>query len=278
MNTDLRLLLLFLISFLAAKVAFAPPPPPPSLSITEIMYNSPENADSLNFIEFTATGSWQNLSEAVFTGMNNEFPDSTITAWFGSIQILVVQDSVAFESVYGINALQWEVFSDLSLSTPITIQTGTYTETINLGSDTPSAAQANGSGHSIEKCYDNGIISFQPTMDNTGIEINGVTVFANPNEHNWPNCNPVGISKARVETGLKLYPNPNSGTFTLDFRQLKQNATVRIRNTLSQILFERQVNKGSTTLTQNIKFNKGIYLLELDDGNNCQHQYMVVTD
>lgn len=80
------------------------------------------------------------------------------------------------------------------------------------------------------------------------------------------------------ELNLNLYPNPNTGTFTLDYGQLQRNATLRIRNTLSQILFERQVDKGSTSLTQHIKLNKGIYLLELDDDNKCQHQYMVVTD
>lgn len=88
----------------------------------------------------------------------------------------------------------------------------------------------------------------------------------------------VGVVESSLPSNFTLYPNPNTGTFTLDYSQLQHNATLRIRNTLSQILFERQVDRGSTTLTQNIKFNKGIYLLELDDGNNCQHQYMVVTD
>lgn len=242
------------------------------------MYNSPEVADSLNFIEFTATGHWQNLSELIFTGIDNEFPDSVIGAGFGAIQILVVQDSVAFENVYGINALQWNAFSNLDLSETIVIEGEYYTDSFNLGSMTPFANQANGNGHSIERCHELSEDHFQVNQNNSGIVLNGLTVFTNPGEHTWPTCTTVDISEPNTSLGIHLYPNPNTGTFTLDYSKLEENSTLRIRNMMSQVLLERQVDRGSITLTQNVKFNKGIYLLELDEGNNCQHQIMVVTD
>lgn len=262
---------------LATKSGFAPPPPP-RMYITEIMYNSPEQEDSLNFIEFTATGWYQNLSDLIISGLINEFPDSSVGTFIGGTQILVVQDSVAFENVYGITAFQWESFSNLDLSVPIVIEGQYFTDSFNLNSTMPFANHANGFGHSIERCLDNAEYEFHVNQTSSGIELNGVTVFANPGGYQWPLCSPVDVSAPIIESEFKLFPNPNSGTFTLDYSQLQENATLRIRNMMSQILFERQVNKGSQRLTQNVKFNKGVYLLELDDGNRCQHQYMVITD
>lgn len=266
-------------TILVTKQVPAPPPPPAYLEITEIMYNSPETDDSLNFIELNATGFGNNLADWTFSsGINFQFPDSSVPAGFGNIEILIVQDSVAFENVYGINAFQWDGFSDLSLSTPIILENYWVSDTIEFASNTPYESQANGYGYSLQRCSNNVVPIFQPSTNNTGIQINGLGIYASPGTHQYSPCTTVDLPEIQRTQALRLYPNPNTGTFTLDYGLLQQNATLRIRNTLSQILFERQVKKGSTTLTQNIKFNKGIYLLELDEGNNCQHQYLVVTD
>jgi hypothetical protein len=255
------------------------PPPPPYVIFTEIMHNSPEDMDSLNFLEIRF-GGWPATtpldSFSFSENIDFQFHDTLVPS---SGYILLAQDSIAFSQVYGITVFEWGENTDVDLSEPFIIYGYSHTyDSVNLNGSLPMLEPANGNGYSLKRCWDGSSILFEPSTVSTGIEINGTMIYADPDTFEGWDCTTVNVQPIQQAKNLTLYPNPNSGTFTIDFSPLQHTATLRIRNTLSQILFERQVDRGSTTLTENIKFNKGIYLLELDDGNNCQHANMVVTD
>ena len=265
---------------LVCNEVFAPPPPT-TLLISEIMYNSPESEDSLNYIELSQYYNQVNLSEASFvSGIDFVFPDSILSH---GEAFLIVQDSVAFESVFGIHAMQWGPLTHLSPGTEIVLSRPFLStrDSLIFDSIAPWPNLTNGFGYSLHRCSPYGVAhsheNWGITSSSLGIQVNDYTINGTPGEYDW-SCIVADLTERGHSEVLKLYPNPNNGTFTLDFSQLQQDATLRIRNTMSQVLFERNVSRGSTSLTQNIKFNKGIYLLELDDGNDCQHQYMVVTE
>lgn len=83
------------------------------------------------------------------------------------------------------------------------------------------------------------------------------------------------IEALEKSIGFKVYPNPSNSIFNLEF-QLQHNSetTVRVLNTLGQIVFEQEVSQAENV--QNIPidlngFAKGIYTLELVwDENSIQ--------
>lgn len=64
-----------------------------------------------------------------------------------------------------------------------------------------------------------------------------------------------------------VFPNPNSGRFTIDFKDLDlKNVTINIKNVTGHIVFNKLIKTTKTSQQKlDVSFlNKGIYLLELD--------------
>jgi len=85
---------------------------------------------------------------------------------------------------------------------------------------------------------------------------------------------------ATVFTNASVYPNPNSGNFTLAFDVEKtEDVTIHVANTIGQIVFEQKLIdfngqfKSDLDLTP---FGKGVYVVTLQTGNAKLNKKVVV--
>jgi PKD repeat protein len=84
-----------------------------------------------------------------------------------------------------------------------------------------------------------------------------------------------GIKEINIEK-ISIYPNPNSGIFTLKLnKDFGENVTIKLLNSMSSVVFERKntdVNSGFTTDLDLSNLNKGLYFLVIESyqGNTVQ--------
>ncbi len=75
---------------------------------------------------------------------------------------------------------------------------------------------------------------------------------------------------------ISIYPNPNSGTFTVKLNEdFGENVTIKLLNSMSSVVFERKntdVNSGFTIDLDLSNLNKGLYFLVIESyqGNTVQ--------
>lgn len=81
-----------------------------------------------------------------------------------------------------------------------------------------------------------------------------------------------GVNKVSIEEFFKTsnqnitpFPNPTTGTISLNFETLQANAIVTVRNSLGQIVSQSN-QENINQLNLSIEGPKGLYLLEINDG------------
>ncbi|MFA5557263.1 MAG: T9SS type A sorting domain-containing protein [Flavobacteriaceae bacterium] len=75
-------------------------------------------------------------------------------------------------------------------------------------------------------------------------------------------------------TGIKVYPNPNKGTFSIELENVIKSANVHIYDIQGRLINERTLKKGENTLTENIP--AGVYMLLINvDGKISAHKMQV---
>jgi hypothetical protein len=84
-------------------------------------------------------------------------------------------------------------------------------------------------------------------------------------------------SEVKKEAGdIKLYPNPNKGTFTLELSNFEPQATIVIYNLLGERIAQFS-HAGDATQPVNLAgIRKGIYMVEVNDGKNRLMKKMIV--
>ncbi|HTA82037.1 MAG TPA: T9SS type A sorting domain-containing protein [Bacteroidia bacterium] len=104
----------------------------------------------------------------------------------------------------------------------------------------------------------------------------------NASKSNTGNVTFVGIATVDAEiNSFDVYPNPNSGVFNLNISlaNAKQNVSVRILNTMGQVLSNDNYNEVSGKLKKLIDlsgYSKGIYLVQVITGNGSMYRKVVV--
>lgn len=92
-------------------------------------------------------------------------------------------------------------------------------------------------------------------------------------------CQPVSTSDVTLNSGIKVYPNPNSGMFNVEFTDLNGTYSITMRNIVGQIVAQERVNvAGNNVTTMNLdNLSSGLYLLEVADnkGNRSVHKLTV---
>ena len=238
--------------------------------ITEIMYNAPGN-DSLDFIElYNNSGIDQNLWGCYFDkGFDFTFPDYTLPS---GGYVILAEDSIDFELTYGITPFKWSGSLDNNTEALSfkyvdgdSIDYVKYND--NMGWDT----LADGYGHSLVLCdfsLDNAdSLSWQIATTFTGITIGDtLAMYANPAAYDT-GC-PVDITTPNSLEGVRVFPNPNTGIFTL---QNQQNTPLTC--TIYD-LYGRQIRQQKITMpSQQIDLHdvpNGVYLIHLLDENTNQ--------
>lgn len=75
-----------------------------------------------------------------------------------------------------------------------------------------------------------------------------------------------GINESDINTNFKLYPNPNNGLFTLEFKNIDANTQIEIVNLLGEVVFEQKINLQTSQLNTNLK--SGVYFVNTTDNNS----------
>jgi len=84
----------------------------------------------------------------------------------------------------------------------------------------------------------------------------------------------LGISKIVGQLGFKIYPNPNSGSFTIEKAKNKEIATIEITNQIGQILHKAELSDHLNTIDLNL--NNDVYLIRMTIRENSLYQRIVV--
>lgn len=74
--------------------------------------------------------------------------------------------------------------------------------------------------------------------------------------------------------GFKLYPNPNSGKFTINLPDYNSTTSLEIYNQIGQLVYKNEFNKKTQTFDLNLP--KGVYLLRLSNEAHTLMQKMIV--
>jgi PKD repeat protein len=83
------------------------------------------------------------------------------------------------------------------------------------------------------------------------------------------------IKEINIEK-ISIYPNPNSGIFTVKLNEdFGENVTIKVLNSMNSVVFEKKnadVNSGFTTDLDLSNLNKGLYFLVIESyqGNTVQ--------
>lgn len=274
--------LLILITICFSKVFSQGPPP--ALVITEIMYNPPEaGIDSLEFIELRLLNGLEAVPILNFqfvSGIDYIFPFGAQTDANG--YVIVAKDSVAFENTFGIPAYQWNNSSLLNTGETITLLNPYQflDDSVAYDNSFPWPTEADGQGHSLVLCdiyADNyGPENWQASQNNTGIVVNGITIYADPGQSS--SCLEVGVAERSEEIGFQVYPNPSNGNFSLQFPELKYDAVVSIYDPKGSLVQSSVLQKGTVRMEMQMRLEAGIYLIRLESDELQQTQRLVITE
>lgn len=279
----MRFLSLFcLVSVFVGAGAFGQPLPPGGVTmvITEIMFDMPGTADSLEYIELRnpsdtneRTLSLYKLTEAVdFT-----FPAGLIVPPNGTV--VVAKDAAAFQNTFGYEAYQW-TSGELDDNGELIVLRNNFNAPIDSVNYLASAPwpNASGNGHSIALCNDTlpnlSHENWAQSSNNTGITVAGVPIFANPGTDcdNW-----VGIEETTASR-FDVFPNPSSGLINIRLEEQHQDVEIRVANTLGKTIFTERKLGNARLIQLHLGLAKGIYLLTLSSGNYSFSERLVIME
>ncbi len=160
------------------------------LVITEIMYNNP-GTDTLEYLEIYN-------NDGVAVDLQGYFIDNAIDHTFDESVILnpgdylvLTVDSVAFESVFGFAAFQWDAGAINNGGEPIELynNAGNLLDVVEYDDVTPWPNTPDGDGPSLELCDvdsdNNDGTNWAASSTNTGIVIGGSTIYGTPGAANF---------------------------------------------------------------------------------------------
>ncbi|MEO6901652.1 MAG: T9SS type A sorting domain-containing protein [Bacteroidia bacterium] len=83
---------------------------------------------------------------------------------------------------------------------------------------------------------------------------------------------PTGITNVKADNSIDVYPNPSNGLFTTSFNATTvDNYTVKISNTLGQVVFQETLNNFSGNYSKQMDvsaFGKGLYMMSVSGSKN----------
>lgn len=273
-----------LILLLASPLVWAQPAPPsaPAVVITEIMYHSPNlGADDLEFIELRNPSALneRSLNGLHFTnGIEFTFPDGILLEPHGFV--LIAKDSIAFENFYGVPAYQWANSSLPDFGGTIVLKSyvNQVVDSVSYDDNILWPQQAAGNGASLVLCNDtldnSGPTNWTAAATNTGLQVNGVPIFANPNA----DCSAANSIRSSDVEILRIAPNPSEGHFLLNFPSALRGKAceLTIMNVEGRSVYSNWLI--STPFQQHFSVNlpNGMYVLSINDGYHSLRQRLVI--
>lgn len=275
-------ILLAVIFIFSCFLSIAQPPPPGStiMVISEVFYDVPGTDESLEFIEITnpSDSSQRTLSLYRFTeGIEYTFPFGVIVEPLGVA--VVARDSIAFENAFGFPAYQW-TSGDLDDNGELIV----LKNNLNIAIDSVDYQtnvfwpDASGNGKSIVLCDINDVnlggSNWTAAETNTGVEVDGVSIFANPGTtcDDW-----VSVNEPKT-THFQVYPNPTDGQFMVDFAE-PVSSTLSITNNLGKEVYSVELSEDKIVLVKlPNQLESGVYFLSILSKNGISSQGLMIME
>ena len=240
-----------------------PLPPPPYLRIIEVMYDSPGTSDSLDFIELRAetygNGTWNMDVFSFIEGIDFDFYPS-VTATDGDL-IIIAQDSVAFENTFGIEAYQWSggELDDIADSIVVRHTGNVVYSYLSYDANTSLPQETAGNGASLVWCDSDG---WQASQNNTGIVVDGITIYADPGEESI--CLTVQVKEVLTED-LTLYPNPTTSHINIQLENSLKATRTQVYDMTGRLVHQQPFNPNMDVS----HLDRGTYIVvvETEEGN-----------
>ena len=91
---------------------------------------------------------------------------------------------------------------------------------------------------------------------------------------------PTGIADEENSNGLQVYPNPNSGTFTIVLNSMeKATYQLELRNVLGQLVYSETLSNFNGRYSKDLnvsEYGKGIYMMNVVSGDTKMTQKVIV--
>lgn len=84
---------------------------------------------------------------------------------------------------------------------------------------------------------------------------------------------PVAVNSIKKEQSIKVYPNPNKGSFSVDLKN-NENSRIEIYNSASQLVYTKSVMEQFKKI--NLNQESGVYFLQVIDDNNMRSTHKIL--
>lgn len=89
-----------------------------------------------------------------------------------------------------------------------------------------------------------------------------------------------GIYDNNISKYVQIYPNPNSGSFNIEFTQMTdEEISIQLYNALNEIVYQESMQQKSSAFTQKVEVSylpDGIYFLKIEGKNNSMIKKMII--
>ena len=87
----------------------------------------------------------------------------------------------------------------------------------------------------------------------------------------------VGILKVSKLDGFKLYPNPNTGSFTIEIENPAKEVSIEIFNLLGKLVKKVETSSSNSIYEIDLNSAEGIYLVKIKNGLSVWNQKMLIS-
>lgn len=86
-----------------------------------------------------------------------------------------------------------------------------------------------------------------------------------------------GIKKIEKASGIRVYPNPNNGNFTLSVDNVKSDISVNIYNVLGELVSSIETNPLKSFYVIDLNAANGIYFVKVTNGGLISTQKITIS-
>jgi hypothetical protein len=87
--------------------------------------------------------------------------------------------------------------------------------------------------------------------------------------------NLTGINQLSLSNLIQIYPNPNSGNFSIQFKNTIVRDELEILNTVGQVVYSESISNAKSIDVQ-LDLPKGLYFIRLKDNQPSEFLKLVI--
>lgn len=235
----------------------------PGSNLTPTVLTSNTNSGTLTFTHTFTTGTYYYYAEITQADGNVAW---TSPIWYTKITSPLPIELLSFsgKNTWKGNVLDWQTASEIN-NAYFTVERSVD------GSNFEELANLDGAGNSTEKHS----YSYLDRTAKTGL--NYYRLRQTDFDGTFTNSNIIAIRSVESKGLFTIFPNPNTGTFTLSFEgEDTGDYDLKVFNTLGAVVFSSPVNASSSTTFFVPELSAGVYTVHLSDGKDSFIQRMLI--